>query len=118
PRAGAPRGCGRSATGTSRLPPCTVERSLSLGMSRPSRAVSTCRWMTRSSGLRRKERPMIAVMPPDIDRPTPAQDRGYWFALLDDWGAPGRSYREIADWLTAEQGVSAWWAQKVIVEYE
>jgi hypothetical protein len=74
--------------------------------------------MTRSSGLRRKERPMIAVMPPDIDRPTPAQDRGYWFALLDDWGAPGRSYREIADWLTAEQGLSAWWAQKVIVEYE
>jgi hypothetical protein len=61
---------------------------------------------------------MIAVMPPDTDRPTPAQDRGYWFALLDDWGAPGRPYREIADWLTTEQGLSAWWAQKVIVEYE
>ena len=61
---------------------------------------------------------MIAVMPPDTDRPTPAQDRGYWFALLDEWGAPGRPYREIAGWLTDEQGLSAWWAQKVIVEYE
>jgi hypothetical protein len=61
---------------------------------------------------------MIAVMPPETDRPTPAQDRSYWFGLLDEWGAPGRPYREIADWLTAEQGLSAWWAQKVIVEYE
>jgi hypothetical protein len=61
---------------------------------------------------------MIAVMPPEPDHPTPAQDRGYWFGLLDAWGAPGRPYREIADWLTAEQGLSAWWAQKIIVEYE
>ncbi|HEU5205104.1 MAG TPA: hypothetical protein VFU17_12485 [Candidatus Limnocylindrales bacterium] len=61
---------------------------------------------------------MIAVMPPETNRPTPAQDRGYWFGLLDEWGAPGRPYREIADWLTAEQGLSAWWAQKIIVEYE
>ena len=61
---------------------------------------------------------MIAVMPPEADRPTPAQDRGYWFGLLDEWGAPGRPYREIADWLTADQGLSAWWAQKIIVEYE
>jgi hypothetical protein len=72
----------------------------------------------RISGLRRKERPMIALMVPDTNRPAPAQDRGYWFTRLDEWGAPGRSYREIADWLTAEQGLSAWWAQKLIVEYE
>ena len=61
---------------------------------------------------------MIAVMPRETDRPTPGQERGYWFGLLDEWGAPGRPYREIADWLTGEQGLSAWWAQKVIVEYE
>jgi hypothetical protein len=61
---------------------------------------------------------MIAVMPPETNRPTPAEDRGYWFTVLDEWGAPGRPYREIADWLTAEQGLSAWWAQKIIVEYE
>ena len=61
---------------------------------------------------------MIAVMPLEADRPTPAQDRGYWFELLDEWGAPGRPYRDIADWLTTDQGLSAWWAQKVIVEYE
>jgi hypothetical protein len=57
-------------------------------------------------------------MPTKADRPTPAQDRDYWFTLLDEWGAPGRPYREIADWLTADRGLSAWWAQKVIVEYE
>ena len=61
---------------------------------------------------------MIAMMPPEASHPSPAQDRGYWFGLLDDWGAPNRPYREIADWLTAEQGLSAWWAQKIIVEYE
>lgn len=44
--------------------------------------------------------------------------RSEWFAVLDDWGAVGRGYREIADWLTGEHGMSAWWAQKLIVEYE
>jgi len=46
------------------------------------------------------------------------QDRGEWFAVLDTWGAAGRPYREIADWLTARHGLSPWWAQKLIVEYE
>jgi hypothetical protein len=41
-----------------------------------------------------------------------------WFSLLDKWGARGREYREIADWLMDEHGVSKWWAQKLIVEYE
>jgi uncharacterized protein YndB with AHSA1/START domain len=38
--------------------------------------------------------------------------------MLDAWGAGGRPYREIADWLTIEHGLSNWWAQKLIVEYE
>lgn len=46
------------------------------------------------------------------------RERDEWFALLDKWGAPGREYREIADWLTGKHGVSRWWAQKLIVEYE
>lgn len=46
------------------------------------------------------------------------RDRDEWFAALDAWGAAGRPYREIARWLTDEQGISAWWAQKLIVEYE
>jgi uncharacterized protein YndB with AHSA1/START domain len=44
--------------------------------------------------------------------------RHEWFALLDEWGAGGRQYREIADWLTGEHAISSWWAQKLIVEYE
>lgn len=43
---------------------------------------------------------------------------GEWFALLDRWGAPGRPFREIADWLQGEHELSGWWAQKLIVEYE
>lgn len=46
------------------------------------------------------------------------RDRSEWFTVLDDWGAAGRPYREIADWLTGEHGMSDWWAQKLIVEYE
>jgi hypothetical protein len=52
-----------------------------------------------------------------IQRAT-GRDYGEWFALLDEWGAPGRPYREIADWLTGEHAMSRWWAQKLIVEYE
>jgi hypothetical protein len=44
--------------------------------------------------------------------------RDEWFEALDAWGALGRPYREIADWLTTANGVSAWWAQKLVVEYE
>jgi len=46
------------------------------------------------------------------------RDRAEWFGVLDAWGAAGRPYRQIADWLVAEHKLSAWWAQKLIVEYE
>jgi hypothetical protein len=46
------------------------------------------------------------------------RERDEWFALLDEWGAPGRRYQEIRDWLTGQHGISNWWAQKLIVEYE
>jgi hypothetical protein len=49
---------------------------------------------------------------------TTGRDRPEWFGILDNWGAAGRPYHEIADWLTGEQGLSAWWAQKLVVEYE
>lgn len=45
-------------------------------------------------------------------------DRKEWFSILDAWGAPGRPYREIADYLTGHHGITRWWAQKLIVEYE
>jgi hypothetical protein len=46
------------------------------------------------------------------------RERDEWLTLLDKWGAPDRSYRETADWLTGKHGISKWWAQKLIVEYE
>ena len=54
---------------------------------------------------------------PGLRRAT-GRDYDEWFSLLDEWGAVGRPYREIAAWLTGEHGMSKWWAQKVIVEYE
>jgi hypothetical protein len=41
-----------------------------------------------------------------------------WYAVLDRWGARGRPYREISDYLMKKHGLSRWWAQKLIVEYE
>jgi hypothetical protein len=61
---------------------------------------------------------MNGVRPSAALRRASGRDRADWFALMDAWGAVGRPYREIADWLTVEQGLSAWWAQKLIVEYE
>ena len=58
------------------------------------------------------------VRPSAALRRASGRDRAEWFALMDAWGAVGRPYREIADWLTVEHGLSAWWAQKLIVEYE
>jgi uncharacterized protein YndB with AHSA1/START domain len=46
------------------------------------------------------------------------REREEWFALLDRWGAAGRPFREIADYLKTEHDLSHWWAQKLIVEYE
>lgn len=51
-------------------------------------------------------------------RQATGRDYDEWFTALDEWGAPGKEFREISDWLTGEQGFSKWWAQKVIVEYE
>ena len=54
---------------------------------------------------------------PAIKRTT-GRDRQEWFEALDAWGAVGRPYQEIFAWLTTEHGLSDWWAQKIIVEYE
>lgn len=52
-----------------------------------------------------------------VERAT-GRDRPEWFELLDTWGGLGRPFREIADHLKSEHGLSHWWAQKLIVEYE
>ncbi len=68
--------------------------------------------MTAKASERRNGRSMGS-----LERTT-GRDREAWFAVLDGWGATGRRYREIAGWLTGTHGLSAWWAQKLIVEYE
>ena len=66
--------------------------------------------MTATKRDRTQERPGA--------RRATGRDYDEWFALLDAWGAAGRRYREIADWLVGEHDISRWWAQKLIVEYE
>lgn len=46
------------------------------------------------------------------------RDRREWFAVLDGWGAPGRTHGDIVAWLIEEHGISNWWAQSMTVEYE
>jgi hypothetical protein len=43
-----------------------------------------------------------------------------WFDLLDEWGAAGRSHREIARWVADQLGIEPldWNAQAVTVSYE
>ncbi|MPZ17605.1 MAG: DUF4287 domain-containing protein [Luteitalea sp.] len=54
----------------------------------------------------------------DAVRRATGRGRDEWFALLDEWPAARRPYRETADWLTGKHDVSRWWAQKLIVEYQ
>jgi hypothetical protein len=58
------------------------------------------------------------IAPSEGMRRATGRDRGQWFAVLDAWGAGGRPYQEIVAWLMGEHGLSNWWAQKLIVEYE
>ena len=43
-----------------------------------------------------------------------------WFDLLDEWGAAGKTHREIARWLAGQQGIHplAWNAQAIAGSYE
>ena len=41
-----------------------------------------------------------------------------WLTLLDEWGAGGRTHREIVTHLHAEHGVPPWWTQTVTNGYE
>jgi hypothetical protein len=65
------------------------------------------------------EKPPLATSDEAIRNRT---GRGWeeWFDLLDEWGAPQRTHREIARWVAAQQGVEplAWNAQAVAGSYE
>jgi hypothetical protein len=65
-----------------------------------------------------EERIQPSSRPDEGLRRATGRGRTEWFQALDAWGAAGRPYREIADWLTGTHGLSDWWAQKLIVEYE
>ena len=41
-----------------------------------------------------------------------------WLDLLDEWGAVERSHKEIAAWVSEQDGTDGWSAQAVTVSYE
>jgi uncharacterized protein YndB with AHSA1/START domain len=41
-----------------------------------------------------------------------------WLAILDRWGARNQKHREIAQYLSTEQGVPPWWTQAITTGYE
>jgi hypothetical protein len=65
------------------------------------------------------DKPRLATSDEAIRRRT---GRGWeeWFDLLDEWGAAGRTHREIARWVAEQQGIEplAWNAQAVADSYE
>jgi uncharacterized protein YndB with AHSA1/START domain len=52
-----------------------------------------------------------------VERAT-GRSQADWYGVLDQWEAAGRPYKDIAAFLTGQHGISRWWAQKLIVEYE
>ncbi|WP_448005444.1 hypothetical protein [Agromyces bauzanensis] len=44
--------------------------------------------------------------------------RSEWYSMLDDADAATWRHKDIATWLSDEQGVDAWWAQHLTVAYE
>ncbi|OOC53921.1 MULTISPECIES: DUF4287 domain-containing protein [Nocardiopsis] len=61
---------------------------------------------------------MDTRIPDGSVRERTGRDYAGWFALLDAWGATGRTHTEIAAWLVQEHDVPDWWAQTVTVAYE
>jgi hypothetical protein len=73
---------------------------------------------TKETSMITMERPESETRPDAGLRKATGAGRQDWFERLDAWGARDRSYRQIADWLVGDQGLSDWWAQKLIVEYQ
>jgi hypothetical protein len=62
--------------------------------------------------------PGASTRPATGVRRSTGRERDEWFAALDARGEASHGYRDRVDWLTTEHGLSAWWAQKLVVEYE
>jgi hypothetical protein len=94
------------------------ERSASLKRPAPSKRPAPKRPAGRRPAATQRPAAAKTQAAGDGVRRGTGRAREDWFALLDKWGAVGRPYREIADWLVGKHDLSDWWAQKLIVEYE
>ncbi|MEU0493117.1 hypothetical protein ABZ249_28150 [Nocardiopsis sp. NPDC006139] len=90
----------RPAAGEAPAPPATAPEPAAPAA--PGQATATMRARVSSDAVRERT------------------GRGYdeWFAVLDAWGATGRTHKEIAAHLVRERDVAGWWAQSLTVAYE
>jgi hypothetical protein len=98
----------------------TFKRRVRERMAKTGESYTAARRMLIAQG-QRPDGAAAAFQPPVADeRVLEATGRGSqaWFALLDGWGAAGRSHTEIARRLREDQGVDAWYAQSITVGYE
>ena len=98
----------------------TFKRRVRARMAKTGESYTAARRMLIASGDRPEAAPVPFEPPASEEAVTGATGRGWqeWLAVLDEWGAAGRSHTEIARWLMDERGVPGWWAQNVTVGYE
>jgi len=98
----------------------TFKRRVRERMAKTGESYTAARRMLIAAG----ERPDAAVpefRPPVAEEKViAATGRGWeaWFAVLDEWGAPGQTHTEMARWLREEHGVDGWYSQSITVGYE
>jgi hypothetical protein len=68
-------------------------------------------------GAKASDTPLLTMSEEAIQRRT-GHGWEHWFDLLDEWGGTEHSHKEIAEWLSGEQGIGGWNAQSVTVSYE
>jgi uncharacterized protein YndB with AHSA1/START domain len=81
----------------------------------------------RGQVVAKRDRIQAATTRLSVDTDRPADERvakatgrlfEEWFSILDDWGAPARTYRMMAEFLIAEHQVDGWWAQSITYWYQ
>jgi len=98
----------------------TFKRRVRARMAKTGESYTAARRMLIASGERPEPLSGGFEAPMSEQALTEATGNGWdhWFGLLDEWGAAGRSHKEIARWLMDDQGVAGWWSQSITVGYE
>jgi uncharacterized protein YndB with AHSA1/START domain len=98
----------------------TFKRRVRERMAKTGESYTSARRMLIASGDRPETEAPAFAPPTSEEAVVEATGRGWaeWVAMLDAWGAAGRSHGQVAAWLREEHGLPGWWAQAVTVGWE